>query len=143
MYAELRMYCKGVCTEIDAGAAFCRTFPRCRRLRRHRTGISESVAPELHEPGSGLPQQPGHSGKFEDEVDELEKPVVQRRREQQQKQQKKTVRLELRQGSLGLWAQMRLQRVVAVQAGNRQQVEQQRGDLQEAQERPPGPQDRM
>src|SRR6201995_5933059 len=99
------MYRKGVCAEIDAGAAVSRAFPRCRRLRRHRTRISEGVAPELHEPGSGLPQQPGYAGKFEDKVDELEEPVVQRRGEQQEEQQQKAVRLELRQGALGLWAQ--------------------------------------
>ena len=71
-----------------------------------------------------MPHDRGYSGEFEERGDEPEERLVDLRHEDQKDQEDDAVRLELFEGTLGFRAQMGFQRVVAIQAGNWDQVQQ-------------------
>src|SRR5271155_4468559 len=86
---------------------------------RRRLG-SEPGAPELGQMHAGICPHRRHTRELVEPVDDPEKPLVDPRGEKQEKQEQDAVGLELFQRALGLRAQMWFQRVVTVQAGDRQ-----------------------
>ena len=86
---------------------------------------------------------PGHAEESDEPEHDLEEPSVELGSKQQEDQDQQAPLLCGLQGVLGLGAQMRLQGAVAVQPRYGQDIQHERGDLQEAQERHGGPEHRM
>ena len=80
---------------------------------------SEPGVPESGQLHAGVRQHCRHPGELEEPEDHPEKPSVQYRGEEDQQQNHDAVGLERFQRALGLRAQVRFQRAVAVQAWDR------------------------
>src|SRR3979409_2594919 len=93
---------------------------------------SEPGRPEPREVHAADHQPTGYAGEVGEREHHFEEPAVELRREQQEQQDQESPLLGGLQGSLRLGAQVRLERAVAVQPWDRQDVEEETRPLAEA-----------